>query len=243
MTEPLNDSKRQIAELIAMIAHDLRGQVTTIKGFNQLALRQTDQSSGIRDYLLVAIAEANRMAALIDDLVLCSQMDVHATIRIQPIEIVEVVRAAIERLKHSGIAPDLMIETDANDLIARCDPNPTERALALLIGTAQRYQTRNAPMTIAIHRGNDETVIEVLSSSTMASDKLRALRRAAGIVDEVMADEISSSGLGLYICHRLIALQEGRVWIEEPPNRGTTFVIALPGNVTDRETSPRGDRY
>ena len=243
MTEPLNDSKRQIAGLIAMIAHDLRGQVTTIKGFNQLALRQTDQSSGIRDYLSVAIAEANRMASLIDDLVLCSQLDVHSTIRIQPVEVVEVLRAAIERMTRTGIVPDLIVETDANDLIARCDPNLTERALALLIGTAHRYQTRNAPMTIAIHRGNDETVIEVLSSSTMASDKLRALRRAAGVVDEGMADEISSSGLGLYICHRLIALQKGRVWIEEPLNRGTTFVIALPGNVTDRETSPRGDRY
>lgn len=242
MTETPSDFKRQVAELIAMIAHDLRGQVTAIKGFSQLALRQTDQASAIGDYLSVTIDEANRMASLIDDLVLFSQLEVQPTIRAEPIEILEVLRTAVERTKRLRIAPDLTVETEANDLIAWCDPAVTERALALIIGTARRYQTRDAPLAIAIRRRSGETIVEVRSTSTLATDKLRALRRVIGLVDEGPTDEISPSGLGLHISHRLIALQEGRVWIEQPPDRGTKFVIALPGHVTDRETSSRGDR-
>ncbi|MGH2461205.1 MAG: sensor histidine kinase [Chloroflexota bacterium] len=242
MAEPSIDVKRQIAGLIAMIAHDLRGQVTAIKGFSQLALRRAGPSSEVDGYLSVTIAEANRMAALIDDLVLFSQIEVQPTIRVEPIDLREVLRAATERIEHLGIVPDLAVETEAESLVAWCDPTLTTRALALVIRTACRYQAGSGPLAITIRRERGETIVAVRSTSSLAADKLRALRRVIGVVDDDPADEISPSGLGLYMSHRLIARQEGRIWIEQSPDRGTTFGIALPGDIAERETSSRGDR-
>ncbi len=243
MTEPPADVKRQVAELIAMIAHDLRGQVTTIKGFSQLALRQADPSSPSRAYLSVAVEEANRMASLIDDLVLFSQLDVHPTVRIEPTEILEVLRIAIERTRRLGVPSGLTVRAEATDLIAWCDPFLTVRALAQLLCTARRYQAKDLPIVVTVRQVEGDVVVEVLSASEMDGDKLRALQRVAGAMETNPNDDFSPSGLGLHICYRLIALQRGRVWIDQPPNRGTRFSIALPGNATDHETSPRGDLY
>ena len=242
MNEPPTEPQSQIAELIAMIAHDLRGPITAIKGFGQLALREADLPPQVRGYLTVTIREANRVASLVDDLVLFSQLDHYPAIRSEPTEILEVLQAAIERSKCLDAAIDVVIENDARGALARCDPMLTERASELLIATVRKYSAPSGSIAIRLRYANDRVIVEVLPGSNLESEKLRALRRVAGAAEEGPADELNPSGLGLYICRRLIELQEGRIWIDQPPNLGTRFMIILPGHSTDHKISPRGDR-
>ena len=236
MKESPTHPEHQIDDLIAMIAHDLRSPITAIKGFSQLALRQSDISPQVRNCLEVTINEANRLASLIDDLVLLSQLDHRPIIHAQRADISAVLRAAIRRLTFLDTATELVVDRDAKDVVAWCDPVLTERAIALLIGTARKYCAGSELITVHLHRADDRVgdrvIVEVLPSSNVVADKLPALRRAVGVVDETATEDLSPSGLGLYICRRLIEMQGGRVWLDQPTDARTRFVTMLPGRAT-----------
>jgi len=42
------------------------------------------------------------------------------------------------------------------------------------------------------------------------------------------AERYSGSGIGLALCHRIVELYRGRIWIESHPGQGSTFYFALP---------------
>jgi signal transduction histidine kinase len=232
MKESPTHPEHQIDDLIAMIAHDLRSPITAIKGFSQLALRQSDISPQVRNCLEVTINEANRLASLIDDLVLLSELDHRPIIHAQRADISAILRAAIRRLTFLDTATELVLDRDAKDVVAWCDPILTERAIALLIGTARKYCAGSELITVHLHRADDQVIVEVLPSSNVVADKLPALRRVVGVVDATATEDLSPSGLGLYICRRLIEMQGGRVWLDQPADARTRFITMLPGRAT-----------
>lgn len=214
-------------DLMAMIAHDLRGPVTAIKGFSQLALRRSDLSPQIRDCLTVTINEANRIASLVDDLVLLSQLRHRRNLRIGKVELSVVVRAAIQRLRVLDTPSELVLDTDA-EAKAWCDPVITERAITLLIAAALKYCVGSNRITIRLDLTEDDVVIGVVPGRDVPQEKLQILRWVIGDTGPAPTDELSPIGLSLYICRQLIETQEGRVWIDQPPEACTRFMAALP---------------
>ena len=244
MNDPTTHSADQIGGLIAMIAHDLRSPITAIKGFSQLALRQSDLSPQVHNYLSVVLNETNRVAAMIDDLVLLSELDQNTTIPSTALVIDGILQAAIRRSMRFDSTTEIVLEKNPIGVMVRCHPALTERAVALLIGTARKYCLRSERITVCAHTEGDGVLITVLPSGHVATEKLLALRRVVGAKTAVPTDDLSPSGLGLFICRQLIELQGGQVWIEQPTNGSTKFAIMLPGHTErhPKQTPPRGER-
>ncbi len=218
------------SDLISMIAHDLRSPITVIKGFSQLALRRSDLAPQVRDCLTATLSEADRISALIDDLVLLSQLRHRWNLQIRQTTVSTIVRSAIQRLRLPDPSPTIVVDEGA-EVKAWCDPVITERALVLLLSAALRYCAGSDRVSIGVHRG-DDVIIEVVPSGVVRQDKLPLLRRAVGQTDTAPVDEFSPIGLSMYICRRLIEKQEGRVWIDHQTEARTRFMIALPGHST-----------
>lgn len=222
-------SEDSTTELVAMLAHDLRGSVTTIKGFSQLALRQCPPPPPLSVYLQAVVSESNRVAALIDDLVLLSQFENEPEqFRIAPADLGDVVSLAVQHSHELYSSRQVVVEPIETELPVWCDVQITGRALARLISTLLRYCSEKQPVTINATPGRDGILIGLSSMSTIASSRLPALQRALGTSGPAKDEGLSASGLGLYLGRRLIELQGGRVWIEQSLEDGVRFVVMLP---------------
>jgi signal transduction histidine kinase len=216
-------------ELVAMLAHDLRGSVTTIKGFSQLALRQCPPPPPLSVYLEAVVSESNRVAALIDDLVLVSELeDEPELIRAVPIRLSALLSMAVERSQALYASRQIVVEPIGAESVAWCDRSLTEHALARLLSTLLRYCSDRQPVRISTARESEGLLIGLESSSETASSRLPALKRA--LVDRASSrgEGLNASGLGLYIGRRLIERQGGRVWIEQSLESGVRLVVMLP---------------
>jgi len=217
------------AELVAMLAHDLRGSVTTIKGFSQLALRQCPPPPPLSAYLQAVVNESNRVAALIDDLVLLSQFESEPQLfRIGPADVREVLALAVQQSHELYAARQVVVEPIQTALPIWCDVQVTGRALMRLISTLLRYCSEKQPVTISATLGLDGPLVGLSSMSDITSSRFPALKRALGTTGSSKDEGLSASGLGLYLGRRLIELQGGRVWIEQSLEVGVRFVVMLP---------------
>lgn len=230
MSEPPERTGIHADNLVPMIAHDLRSPITAIKGYSQLALRQSELAPEVRSCLTITINEANRIASLIDDLVLLAQLERRPSIRGESVELSTILESATRQARSLDAKLELVIARDPAGPTAWCDAVITARALALMIGAARKYCSGSDSIAIEAYSVADGALIQVLPNSRVARGKLADLRHVVGTSEERDADELSPSGLGLYLCRRLIELQGGQAWIDQPEFGSTRFGITLPGH-------------
>jgi signal transduction histidine kinase len=100
--------------------------------------------------------------------------------------------------------------------------------LTNLADNARKYGGEG-PVTITARRSRGMIVVTVQDTGPGIAGQERSLvfdrfyrGRAA------RAGEMRGSGLGLYVCRRLIEAHGGRIWVESRPGRGTAFHFTVP---------------
>src|SRR5207247_7183683 len=107
-----------------------------------------------------------------------------------------------------------------------------EQVLTNLLTDAVAYSPEGGAMTVRVReRGDQHVVIEVADQGLgIPPDQVGRLFQK---FERVRSDEhlrISGTGLGLYICRKIVEGHGGQIWVESETGRGSTFSILLPVN-------------
>ena len=216
--------------LIAMLSHDLRTPLTSVKGFAQLIQRERALPESPRRYAEVIVAESNRAIRAIGDVVDLVQLQAGQTALLP--SLVDLARVAANAVA--------VVEPDVSDSAAtrlrvrgplpliRADAARLERVMVNLITTARRFVGDETPLGVEIAGSPSGVTVWIrLTDREVPTTKYAHIFGSAA--PDLTADgEISGSGLGLYIAKCLIETHGGRFWVESADGRGTTFVFWLP---------------
>jgi two-component system NtrC family sensor kinase len=109
------------------------------------------------------------------------------------------------------------------------DPYSLEQILInLLVNAAQAADKQDSRVKLAISVGNGENdhVIIKVSDNGCGMDEQTRLK----IFDPFFTTKspAEGTGLGLYVCHNLIADLGGKIEVESKPGVGSTFRVILP---------------
>ena len=108
------------------------------------------------------------------------------------------------------------------------DQNRVREVLQNLIDNAIKY-TMEGKITVRLT--GDENTIQVQVSDTgqgISADDIPHLFQKFYRVDNSMTRSIGGTGLGLFICRKIIELYNGRIWVSSEMGKGSTFFINLP---------------
>lgn len=108
------------------------------------------------------------------------------------------------------------------------DPERIKEVITNLFDNAVKY-TEVGKISIGL-TGNNEIVqifIKDTGAGIPASD-IRHLFQKFYRVDNSATRTIGGTGLGLFICRKIIELYRGRIWVESELGKGSTFYINLP---------------
>ncbi|HVY61692.1 MAG TPA: HAMP domain-containing sensor histidine kinase, partial [Planctomycetota bacterium] len=218
-------------ELIGIAAHDIRGPLTTILGFMELArmnLKEADLEALDEDLRVIEDA-ARSVSHLLGDLLDLKKIEA-GKIRVEPVE--TDVAALLERSTALGALQarqrgiELVVSCEPG-LRARLDPKRIEQALGNLVANALKFTSERGRVEVharATPEGLSVTVVD--TGPGISSEELRQL--FAAFMQGEAGRKVPGTGLGLAIAKKLVELHGGRIWAESHGGAGSAFSFVIP---------------
>jgi signal transduction histidine kinase len=223
------------AEVAAMVAHDVRGPLGTMKGL-ATTIRKSYEQLGDEErleFIGMIERESSRLLALVDHIALALKVDARALdidLRAQPLA--PLVRKAAEA---QDLPPHPMDVDVPEDLRARLDARWFPVALGEALSNAARYSQDDAPIEVSARVTPAWIVVEVADRGPGVPPEHReeVFRRFARW-RPVGYEDRPGSGLGLFICRGIAREHGGDASLVERPEGGTICRIELPMEGTER---------
>ncbi len=234
----LKEAERLKDEFVALVSHELKNPLTSIKGYTQLLRAQLeardDRSLSEQERLCLNVVEeeADRLAALASDVIDVSRLQSgRLVLRIDEFDMVALVRQVVERLQITTSAHTLKLTTEQESLWLQGDRNRLEQVLLNLIGNAIKYTPQGGPIDIAVSLVEGGQCLQVSIRDRgigIPSEQQAKLFARFSRASNAAAYGITGTGLGLFLCRELIERHGGHIWLESREGQGSTFSFVLP---------------
>jgi PAS domain S-box-containing protein len=225
----LGATNRELEAFSYSVSHDLRAPLRAVDGFARILAEDHASSLGADAlHILGRIRESARhMGVLIDDLLAFSRF-VRAPLSVRPVEMSELAREALERLRPS--TEGRPIEFVIGELPpCEADPALLHEVWLNLLGNAIKFTAGREPARIEVRGAieGDEAVYAVHDNG-VGFDPTYA-HKLFGVFQRLhRADEFEGTGVGLALVQRIVRRHGGRVAAEGVPGVGATFRFSLP---------------
>ena len=233
MSTEVSRSHRMMKDLLANVSHELKTPLTSIQGFSQAildgAIRHDDD---VTESGRIINEEATRMRALVDDLLLLSQIESgqvemqHAHVDLGAL--LERMLARFQwQLRDSRIKSGLSV---GHIPLVYGDERRLEQVFSNLIDNAVRHTPADGTINVSaeiLRTGYINVGVHNTGSVIPADDLPRVFERFFQ-VDRARARRGGSSGLGLSIAAEIVEAHGGSVRAISDAERGTEFIVTLP---------------
>ena len=230
--ERLIELDRLKSLFLASMSHELRTPLNSILGFTGLILMgmSGEVSPEQRKQLTMVQSSATLLLALINDILDISKIEsgrMDLTIELFPVA--DVVRETVKSVPPQAAAKGLRVRVDAPDvLFLQSDARRFKQVLMNLLGNAIKFSPRG---DIRVHADVREEYLEVRVADQgigIRAEDLPKLFVPFQQVDMTMTKAYEGTGLGLYLCKKILTALGGEIAVSSEPGRGSVFVFRLP---------------
>ncbi|HOW98522.1 MAG TPA: ATP-binding protein, partial [Kiritimatiellia bacterium] len=221
-------------DFVANVSHELKTPITSIKGFIETlqdgALKSEEEA---RRFLGIMARQADRLNAIIEDLLQLSRIEEEAdqqVIRLEEQEVSPVLRSAVECCQYKADARQMAVELDgAPGLRARFNTPLLEQAVINLLDNAIKYSPSGSPVRVEAGREGADVVIRVRDRGPgIPPEHLPRLFERFYRVDKARSRQMGGTGLGLAIVKHIAQAHGGNVSVESIPGQGSVFSLRIP---------------
>jgi signal transduction histidine kinase len=223
---------------LAMLSHELRTPLSPIVHAVSL-LEEGDCPLWAREYIDTIRRNVRLEARLIDDLLdLARIRNGKLRLELQPVNIHDVLRHALEICRHDLEAHRLRVEVTlkATETHVLGDPARLQQVFWNLLSNAAKFSPENSAVELRTFAEEDRVGIEITDHGAgIAPEKMWRIFDA---FEQGTRTSGAGLGLGLAICKALVEMHGGEITARsEGVNRGSTFVIRLPCTASPEEPS------
>lgn len=238
MMQPLILNRKKQTEFVASASHELRSPLTVM--LSCLSAMKHASPSEAEHFTKTIEQEGKRMSRLIDDMLTLSNTDnSQLTIHKTDIELDTLLLTAYEnfemlaREKHISLRITLPEDSDFH---CSCDKERILQVLSILLDNALSYTPDGGQIRLLLTSDFQNKVknfvIRVEDTGIGIPDEEKeAVFDRFYRCDKSHKDK-AHFGLGLCIAYEIIHLHRGKLWVEDTPGGGASFVVMLPEPVS-----------
>ena len=219
----LQQKNQEMEDFAYTISHDLKSPLVTIGGtIGLMKKRLTDYDDPIiQECLGTASDTVQDMRVSIDDLLELSRVG-RAKHEPEPVQLGDVVRAVLDRLKNDIAVKSVDVQVARNLPIIQADPKRMEQLFENLVINALKYACDQPNAALEIGSETKETTTRVYVRDNGPGLAQKYHKKIFGLFQRLETDK-EGTGVGLAIVKRIMEVHDGRVWVESTPGRGATF--------------------
>ncbi len=233
-----NDSLRK--QFFASISHDLRGPLTSIRGFLE-TMKANDPPVSEEDrtrYLDIMYNNVLSQNRLIDDLFDLAKLETgQRQPQLESFSLSELVHDSVLGFEPQARAKQISLEflPPSQSYCIDADVRMIERVILNLISNALRYTDNGGRVAVSLHKQNGSTVVSVEDTGIgIAPDHIDEIFSSFYRVEMHREKKAEGSGLGLAIAMRIAELHGGTVEVESELGQGSVFRLVLPSSTANR---------
>jgi signal transduction histidine kinase len=218
-------------EFVALISHDLRTPLTSIMGYLELTMDDTELTDEQRGYLEVVERNSQRLFHLVNDLLFVARLEA-GQLDLAPadLDLAAIVRQSVVEAMPNAEAKRIELTCDAAHAPAvSADKGRMFQLLDNLVSNAIKFTPEGGRVDVRVRQRGESVCIEVTDTGIgIAHAEQARLFERFFRASTARDGQIPGTGLGLYIARAIVVAHSGQISVESEPGEWTTFRIELP---------------
>ncbi|MFP4106238.1 MAG: PAS domain S-box protein [Phycisphaerae bacterium] len=239
-----------IGRLAGGIAHDFNNQLTVVKGYADLLLRQIPKDDPNFGAIQEMQNAARRSAALVDQLLSFSRKQMLKPQSISPNTVLKSMRDPLQRMIGEDV--ELEFDLDRTTSFVRADPSQFEQALVNLAVNARDAMPQGGTMRFRTRNVHLKGKRFAHGTGTLSGDFVCIAAADTGVgMDQETQQQVfdpffttkpvgKGTGLGLAMVFGFVTQSGGNIEVHSRSGKGTEFELYLPqSQATEKPTATR----
>lgn len=253
-TADLKEAKEQAetadklkSAFLANMSHEIRTPLNAIIGFSQLLDENNVSETKRKQYISYINKGGETLLHLINDIIDIAKIEANQMIIEKSTFVVRDIFAEIYsmfEIENSLIENPkltLLMDIPAAKNKIRADRYRIKQVLVNLVSNSIKFTEKgHIKFGYKSFNRNNELWYEFFVEDTgigIAKDSQDTVFDRFMKINDSRTKVYAGTGLGLSISKKIIELQNGEIWLQSKPGKGTTFYFTLPSNISDIENS------
>lgn len=240
-TENLRSANKRLKELdklkdefVSVTSHELRTPITAIRGYLWMAAKKSDQlPPKTKEHVMRAFHASEHLAALTNDILDVSRIE-GSRFELNPerFDLKTLIDEVVDELQQKADDKKQKLKSELEKSITvEADPERIRQVLVNLIGNAIKYTPDKGSITVSIEEADGSIKVNVTDTgSGIAKDDIPKLFHKFTRLENsyIKQANIPGTGLGLFVCKKIIELSGGTLGVVSKLGQGSTFYFTLP---------------
>ncbi len=220
--------QQQQQNFVMAVTHELKTPISVVRlNLETLQKHQLDEERR-KKLMGITVQETMRLDTLINNILISSQLDVNAY------------KASKENLNFSELVldvlhyfslryPDKMVQKKVQpEVDVKGDPLLLKLLVSNLVENAFKYAERTTPVTCSLSQTGAHIQLKVTDEGTGIKDeeKKKVFDKFYRTGSE-QTRKTQGTGLGLYICKKIVQSHRGTISIKDNKPQGSTFIVTF----------------
>lgn len=220
-------------EFVANVSHELRTPLTTVKIYTETLLDGAiDDRENAMHFLSVMEKEADRMTALVQDLLELSRIDnKQIQLNFVKLDLRDVLEEVLEAQHVHIIRKGHKLSVDYDESQPCCiigDAFRIRQVLHNILSNAIKYTEEDGKISVSMKKENGKIQICVKDTGMgIPKEDIERIFERFYRVDKARSRKLGGTGLGLSIAKELMALHHGTINITSEVGVGTTVILGF----------------
>jgi len=226
----LNELNATKDKLFAIIGHDLRGPINSLKMLMNMMKKQMISKEEFEVFLVKLQGNVDHVHLMLNNLLLWSGNQLNGmTSNPESVQVKSIVNENFDLLHEQAVTKkiSLLNEVDEKTKVF-ADPDHLRLVFRNLVSNAIKFTNKGGNITINGKQEADRVILSVTDTGVGMSEETKNLifQPAAAHSTSGTGGE-KGTGLGLLLCKEVIEKNGGAIWVESGPG-GTSMKFSLP---------------
>ncbi|HEY7812704.1 MAG TPA: ATP-binding protein [Nakamurella sp.] len=223
-----DEARQRLQRFTGDAAHELRSPVASIRAQAEVAVLHPEAGFA-QEVLVEVVAEAERLSALIDDLLVLSRSDAGELPAAGPVDLALAAQSAIGRLAPTT-GPSVRLRVPTSSITVWAAPGELDLVLDNLLRNAVRYARAQVTVfVLPMAGGGTRLLVDDDGHGVPPAHRSRVFDRFYRVHDD-RGRGTGGFGLGLALVAEVVRRRGGAVSVTESPDGGARFDIRWPGS-------------